>query len=596
MSLTTRSQRDRLLSVIRRGDIDPAFQPIVDLQSGRIWGFEGLSRPGPTSGFAHAGELFEAAEREQLLWELEEVSRNRVLAQAAHWPNDTCLFLNTTPVVFADKRFAQSLDRAVRSTPALDASRVVLEITELSEQQHIDGLLEQVQALKDSGFDIAIDDVGIGASGLSRIMRLRPSWLKLDRSFCHRVSDEPLAQNMVRFLVHFARLSNVKVVAEGIERHEDLATLIELGVRFGQGYLLARPGPVGHALSTETAAAVRRCWEQATAKVVCDPRAASLRRLCTRTPVLDAALSIRESLSLMQQDDRPGSPVVERDRLIGWCPREHAERAVAEGRADEPARTLVVRAACILPADASVVEGARLVCARSTGMMGVPLLLVEGSRFVGVVTTRDLLQALAAEAEGAFNRRVSPTGLPGRVMADEHLAEMFESHAGKPDLDAAVVDFQRLADFNAVFGYDLGDRLIRTLVTLLQQEVVADNQDIYLAHLGDDRFLITGPGQLIRPRIARVVDRFDSGEIGALGGDPGDTLKLPSPIELPRVSLRALVVSGFTARLAQPKDFFAVEESLRQRAKAIEAANWDGRSLILNHDPPAHDAQQRRIA
>ncbi len=204
----------------------------------------------PESGFPDAGAMFDAADHVGGLWGLERLTREVVLAGAAGLPAGVLLFLNCTPAVFADRRFPGEVRDAVEHA-GLMSDRVVLEITERGRHPAGDVLSRQVSAARAMGFGVALDDVGAGESGLLRLISLRPNWIKLDRGLCHGVDADAIRRNLVSFLVGFARSSDVQIVAEGIERREELDTLASLGVRHAQGFFLGRPGRMGEGLSAE---------------------------------------------------------------------------------------------------------------------------------------------------------------------------------------------------------------------------------------------------------------------------------------------------------------------------------------------------------
>src|SRR5690606_29389911 len=118
--------------------------------------------------------------------------------------------------VFADPRFVETLIDETDHLAGIGRNRVVIELTERSEHGVVGRLAEQFEHLRSAGFLLAIDDVGAGTSGLNRIMRLRPHWLKLDGELVSSIDTAPFKQNLIRFFVHFARLSNIRLLAEGI--------------------------------------------------------------------------------------------------------------------------------------------------------------------------------------------------------------------------------------------------------------------------------------------------------------------------------------------------------------------------------------------
>lgn len=509
----TRNALERLL---HERSVRAVFQPIVDLSNGEILGFETLTRPGPDSGFANPGELFDAAEAEQLLWPLEALTREMALEAASSWPAGRLLFLNSSPNVFADARFAQAIADLVQATPGLTPNRVVLEITERSDQQFVDGLVEQVQRVKELGFQVAIDDVGAGTSGLNRIMALRPHWLKLDRALVDQIDRDRVRQNLVRFFVHFARLTGVRMIAEGIERREDLAALIELGVPFAQGYFLGKPGSREQTLAPELAGWLRSTWLSADMVRFRDPAWARISRFARPVLTADADQPIREVRTrLLSAKESLGIVVTQGERIVGWCGRDAVIGASPD--CSRAIATLVSPAAITATTDTSLTEALDLAASRGEASVASPLLLLDGQRVVGMLTVHDLLNA-AAEATREVHLRTAPlTGLPGRVRCDEHIGELLSgryesigSARSGPAYDAALVDIRGLADFNGTYGYELGDQLLRHLAAMLQRYVAQLDPPAFLGHLNDDRFLVTARREVLAPRLRRLGERFDA--------------------------------------------------------------------------------------
>lgn len=249
-----RTTRQRLVTTIAGGSIQSVFQPIADLKTMRPMGLESLSRPLGACAFSNAGELFEAAEQLGMLWPLERLTRAVTLSAIAGWPTKTKLFLNCSPLVMLDDRFVSEISTALSSSRELSPSDIVLEITERSDTGVLPELPERVRVLRARGFQIAIDDVGAGTSGLNLITTIRPDWLKLDRQLIADIDADPFRQSLIGAIADFANQNGIRIVAEGVERHEELDTVIGLGVNFAQGYFLGRPGKISTALSPESLA------------------------------------------------------------------------------------------------------------------------------------------------------------------------------------------------------------------------------------------------------------------------------------------------------------------------------------------------------
>ena len=579
----------QLNAIIRSKGVGVVFQPIIDLNDGMIIAFEALTRPRPESGFTAADKLFQCAEGAGLLWELEEVTREAAIQAAAKWPRDVRLFFNTSPEVFADSRFTDVLMNELSTMPGLTPDRIVLEITELAQTAEDNTLLSQVQTAKARGFQVAVDDAGAGTSGLNRMMILRPQWIKMDRNIVREIQTDQFRQNLVRFFVHFARLSGVNVLAEGIETAPELATLIGLGVRFGQGYFLGRPESRATTSDPQFAAQVRERWASVEAHVPQIPKEMPLVRLCQSVTALAPSTSVTDAAKALQRDPKSmGVVTVDGRCLLGWLGRDSVIRLAAEGL---PAMLAQLTRAilCPLPPTATVDEALQMVCLREDHDLGEPLIVASGAEVVGALRLRDLIRTAVREERSGSSLRAPLTGLPARVRADQHIDEMLsraadpivrQSHVFHPD--AAFVDIRRFADFNGVHGYEAGDRLIRDLGDRIRATFGEGESGVFIAHLGDDRFLLTAPQGLLAQRVEELVEGFeqvvlkDREVAGRIGSDAG------VPAARNSMGLRVLMLPGIFERAQHMRDVYRAEQLLRQRARLQESHLAPGRSLVLS--------------
>ena len=139
---------DDLRALVDNAALTMAYQPIVDLRHGELAGYEALTRPAKGTGFAHPGVLFDTAKTHNMLWPLEKITRQQAFGACTRWDERVRLFINCTPDVFADDRFANEILAAVGRNADLTPDRFVLEITERSDTQHIEGLDRQVRLLR----------------------------------------------------------------------------------------------------------------------------------------------------------------------------------------------------------------------------------------------------------------------------------------------------------------------------------------------------------------------------------------------------------------------------------------------------------------
>ncbi|HZB01193.1 MAG TPA: EAL domain-containing protein [Actinomycetota bacterium] len=235
---TARERRvagDRISRAIEGSGIDVVFQPIVDLFGGGVAGVEALVRFRGTPRHRSPEAWFAEAASVGLLPELEITAIELAIAHLDRIPAGTYLSVNLSPGTICSEELPGVLgDRA---------HRLMLEVTEgpLADEE---AALACLHSLRDLGVKIAIDDVGAGYAGLSRVVALSPDFIKLDRSVVAGVATDPFRRSLIQRMVSFATDVGIGVIAEGIETEADLEELRALSVPFGQGFYLGRPGPL----------------------------------------------------------------------------------------------------------------------------------------------------------------------------------------------------------------------------------------------------------------------------------------------------------------------------------------------------------------
>lgn len=237
--ITSLRELDRIIS---HKLITPHFQAIFDLSQDQVYGYEALSRiVGPTA-FNSIEELFCAARHGGMLSPLEQLCRNRALTEAARLEVNELLFLNVCPAVLADDH-RPGVTAKLLGELGIERSQVVLELTERSLITDYELFGRVVSHYRRQGYAIAIDDLGDGFAGLKMLAQIEPDYVKLARFLVANIDRSPVRQALVEAIVTFCRRVGILVIAEGIERQEELDYLAAIGIRFGQGYLLGRPAP-----------------------------------------------------------------------------------------------------------------------------------------------------------------------------------------------------------------------------------------------------------------------------------------------------------------------------------------------------------------
>ncbi len=236
-----------LQRAVEREEFVLRYQPLVELATGRIAGVEALIRwQHPLRGLLPPDDFIRLAEETGLIIPIGRWVLNEACAQARRWqlafPADPPLTVavNVSVNQIHGAGLNQAVWEALRDA-GLDPAALVLEITESVMMRHTEDAIARLRELKQLGVRLAVDDFGTGYSSLSYLQRFPIDVLKIDKSFVDGVGSEEKEAELAQAIVDMARVLRMEIVAEGIERAEQLERLRQLGCDLGQGYYFAHP-------------------------------------------------------------------------------------------------------------------------------------------------------------------------------------------------------------------------------------------------------------------------------------------------------------------------------------------------------------------
>lgn len=223
------------------------FQPIVRVDRGAAtpFGNEALFRlTGDDGRPVPPGPVFRLAEKSGLIFDIDLVARRSAVAAAARARLPGRLFVNFNPSSIYDPAICLRSTAAFVRETGLEPSRIVFELVETGLAQDTGHLKEILAFYRDSGFGIALDDVGSGYSSLTLLNEVRPDFLKIDMDLIRGIDGDPYRQGIVGSLIAIARANGILSIGEGVETEAERDWLAARGVDLMQGYLFARPAPV----------------------------------------------------------------------------------------------------------------------------------------------------------------------------------------------------------------------------------------------------------------------------------------------------------------------------------------------------------------
>ncbi|MGD0982859.1 MAG: EAL domain-containing protein [Acidimicrobiales bacterium] len=214
-----------------------AFQPVCNLQSREVIGYEALARF-PRPAHATPRQWFDQASHLGLLQDLELLAATTAIEQLAQLPEGAFLAVNVSPATAASTQFGEL---AAKIPPEL----LVLDIAENDSVDNYHLFVEVIDHLRSLGVRIALDDAGAADVSLQHLLGVRPDIVKIDTTVIHGIAEDELLQAVACAYASLAKRAGAISLAEGIETEAELAMLLTLGVETGQGYLLGRPAFLG---------------------------------------------------------------------------------------------------------------------------------------------------------------------------------------------------------------------------------------------------------------------------------------------------------------------------------------------------------------
>jgi diguanylate cyclase (GGDEF)-like protein len=299
-----------LRQAVERGELSVHYQPVVRAAGEEISGFEALVRwQHPTRGAISPSKFVPLAEEAGLIGKIGEWVLRTSLEEASHWPDHVRVAVNLSPLQFNDPNVAAMVGKHLAETN-VRAERLELEITEGVFLAEGDSTDETFAKLKGLGVRLALDDFGTGYSSLGYLKKAPFDKIKIDQSFVRgAASTTNRNAAIIRAIVTLAETLGMDTCAEGVETHDDLQLIRELGVSMVQGYIFGKPGPAETARELANSVTV----EAEGFACIREPRHLLMRRAMTSIggQTLEVKLRNISSMGAQVECDQPVSPGTE---------------------------------------------------------------------------------------------------------------------------------------------------------------------------------------------------------------------------------------------------------------------------------------------
>ena len=228
--------------IIENHSLTAYFQPIIDMQTNKIFAYETLTRGVlPNGDLMYPDVLFAKSERNDMNFTLDRMCRETALKTTAVKKIDAKVFINFIPTSIYDPEFCLASTVKWAKQLEFDPKNIVFEVVETQDVKDKEHLKSILNYYRKEGFLIALDDVGEGYSSLNMIIDIKPDIIKVDRNIIDNIDQSPMKQSIYKALRGICVDNGIKILAEGVETPYELEKVKEIGVDYAQGYYFAKP-------------------------------------------------------------------------------------------------------------------------------------------------------------------------------------------------------------------------------------------------------------------------------------------------------------------------------------------------------------------
>ncbi len=508
----TNQKKEALDYIISNKQIKTFFQPIISLRDGSVLGHEALSRITCESEIKNPDMLFTVAGEYNRLWELELLCRTTALEAAFKFmvpPYSKKLFINVNPHTMHDESFKKGFTKSFLEQYDITPNNVIFEITERNVITDMNGFRATIDHYKGQDYKIAIDDAGAGYSGLNLISDVNPNYIKLDMKLIRGVDSDSLKYALVKGMVEFSKVSNIFLIAEGIETYEELDTLVNLGVQYGQGYLIQKPDAEVKEISQEVLQELKKInlRKNHTSQSIISN--IYIENLCTATGIVSPTVMVPDVYDTFKKNpDCFGLCVIENELPVGIVTQEKLALRLSGhyGFALNQNKTISqIMDKSFLSVDhktpVSVVSSMAL--SRPNDKLYDFIVVTENDKYIGTVTIKDLLQKTTEIEVSAAKHQNPLTGLPGNLIIEQKLSQCA---ASAERYSVAYFDIDNFKAYNDVYGFENGDLVIKLLADILKQHI-SDEQ--FIGHVGGDDFIVIVYDHVTAEYFKDIAEQFE---------------------------------------------------------------------------------------
>jgi len=508
----TKGIKESLDYIIHNKQIKTVFQPIIALKDGSILGHEALSRLTCESEIENPEMLFTMAEEYNRLWDLELLCRTTALEAAYKFmipPYNKKLFINVNPNIMHYETFKKGFTKSFLMQYKILPQNVIFEITERNVIEDMDSFKSTINHYKEQDYQIAIDDAGAGYSGLNLISEVNPNYIKLDMKLIRDVDSDRVKFALVKGMVEFSKVSNIFLIAEGIETYEELNTLVNLGVQYGQGYLIQKPDSELLEIRQDVLQMLKKInikknhtFKSLIPNIYISNLCTSIDAISPNEMVPNVFDTFKHNLNCF------GLCVIENEVPIGIVTREKLALKLSGHYGfslNQNKKISRVMDKDFLSVDyktpVSIVSS--MAMSRENDKLYDFIVVTENDKYLGIVTIKDLLKK-TSELEISEAKHQNPlSGLAGNLVIEQNLSQCV---ANTTKFSVAYLDIDNFKAYNDIYGFENGDLVIKLLADILRKSI---SKEQFIGHIGGDDFVVIIKDHITEDYLKDIVEQFE---------------------------------------------------------------------------------------
>lgn len=470
------------LEIFDNQKIIPFFQPIVEVKTREIYGFEALSRGPKNSNLFSPINLFNIAIEHGCLFELDLLARKLAIQEYAnrkHEHNDKAkLFLNISVASLLVDNHESGSTLNILDMFDIKPSQVVIEITELQPVKDINSFILAINHYQKMGFKVAIDDLGSGYNGLKLWTDVKPDFVKIDKHFIDGIDIDANKYRFMETVMTLAKSLGTKIIAEGVETEKQLKVLEELRVDFVQGFLLKRPSPSA-CLNLDYE------WQKPSFSPLIPKETVS--SLANGNTVFSIENKVGEVAEFFLSNiGEEYLPVVDKKKVVGMVWRKEVMNILASkyGR-DLYFRKNIINIidedSLIFEYDTTLVEASRIITEQDN-MDKTAFIVIKQGKYLGCGSFMSLLKVIT-DLKVKDARYSNPlSGLPGNVPIQNTVQDYLNKEI---NFTLIYIDVDNFKPYNDNYSFEEGDKVINLIADILLEVT-----DDFVGHIGGDDFVI----------------------------------------------------------------------------------------------------------